>query len=131
MARRHPWHLLLPTRALLPALLLAMLPAAQLALAAPPPLASPPASDPSGCDHFARLFAYAQQSKAMCEEGRQVKAGPITAKIVARCHAEQGARFDHADVSDLMDTLAQQIQSQGIGNACNAASQQAWTLISQ
>lgn len=85
----------------------------------------------AGCDSFARLHRYAEASKALCEEGRQVKPGPMTAQILAQCRALQGDRFDRKPINDMMDNLDKQISSQGIGNACQAASAQAWNLISQ
>ena len=103
--------------------------------AAPPagPTAAPSAADQelARCDSFARLHRYAEQSKALCEEGRQVKPGPVTTGILEHCRALQGARFDRQPVDDMMDTLDRQISEQGIGNACHAASVQAWDLISQ
>lgn len=85
----------------------------------------------AGCDNFGRLHRYAEASKALCEEGRQVKPGPMTARILAQCRALQGDRFERQPITDMMDTLDKQISSQGIGNACQAASAQAWDLISQ
>lgn len=85
----------------------------------------------TGCNNFARLHRYAEASKALCEEGRQVKPGPVTAQILAQCRALQGDRFDRQPVTDMMDNLDKQISTQGIGNACQAASAQAWDLISQ
>lgn len=123
------------SRRLLPvtALLIALVPVTRPAVAAPLPLlaVSAPQPSPLECDQFARIYRYAQESKALCEEGRQVKPGPMTSTVVERCRAEQGARFDHANVADLMDKLTQQIQSQGMGNACNVASREAWSLIIQ
>lgn len=97
------------------------------------PTAAPSAADQelARCDSFARLHRYAEQSKALCEEGRQVKPGPVTTGILEHCRALQGARFDRQPVDDMMDTLDRQISEQGIGNACHAASVQAWDLISQ
>jgi hypothetical protein len=92
---------------------------------------APPTMNEVGCDNFARLHRYAEASKALCEEGRQVKPGPMTMQILAQCRALQGARFDQQPITDMMDNLTKQIGSQGIGNACQAASAQAWNLISQ
>ncbi|MGI4747455.1 MAG: hypothetical protein ACRYGI_10850 [Janthinobacterium lividum] len=103
-----------------------------LALVQPGHAAQPQGTmNDTGCDNFARLHRYAEASKALCEEGRQVKPGPMTAQILAQCRALQGDRFDRQPVTDMMDTLTRQIGSQGIGNACQAASAQAWNLISQ
>jgi len=85
----------------------------------------------AGCDNFARLHRYAEASKALCEEGREVKPGPMTAQVLAECRALQGDRFERQPITDMMDDLDKQISSQGIGNACHAASLQAWNLISQ
>lgn len=90
-----------------------------------------PTMNDVGCDNFTRLHRYAEASKALCEEGRQVKPGPMTMQILAQCRALQGDRFDRQPVTDMMDNLTRQIASQGIGNACQAASAQAWNLISQ
>ena len=58
---------------------------------------------------------------------------PLTETVDAgnRDPIMQGARFDQVDVTDLMDKLTQQIQTQGMGNACNVASREAWSLIIQ
>lgn len=129
MANSVSWRRLLP----LAALLLGFVRLAGPAGAAPLPLLAVSALQPSPpeCDQFARIYRYAQESKALCEEGRQVKPGPMTSTVLGQCRAEQGARFDQADVTDLMDKLTQQIQSQGMGNACNVASREAWALIIQ
>lgn len=100
-------------------------------LAQPAHAQAPPTMNETGCDNFARLHRYAEASKALCEEGRQVKPGPMTAQILAQCRALQGDRFDRQPITDMMDNLDKQISSQGIGNACQAASAQAWNLISQ
>ncbi len=142
-----------PIAGLLFGLLLGLPSAPVLAQGTPPPAAASPGTlsgassgapsgAPSGpqslsdeerarCDSFARLHRYAEQSKAMCEEGRQVKPGPMTTAILERCRVLEGDRFDRQPVDDMMDTLARQISEQGIGNACHAASVQAWNLISQ
>ena len=97
-----------------------------------PSTGAPPADEARArCDSFARLHRYAEQSKALCEEGRQVKAGPVTTKILEQCRALEGDQFDRQPVNDMMDNLTRQISEQGIGNACHAASVQAWDLISQ
>lgn len=93
----------------------------------------PPATpdDLARCTYFSRLHRFAEQSKALCDEDRQVKPGPVTQRILADCRASQGDRLDQAPIDDLMARLAARIQSQGVGNACHEASIQVWDLVSQ
>lgn len=99
----------------------------------PPVAAQPPLPDGNAgqCDYFSRLYRFAEESKALCEDARQVKPGPLTTRIIAQCRAAEGARFAQAPVDDLMDGLTRQISTQGIGNACHVVSVQVWDLISQ
>ena len=101
--------------------------------APPPPFLQPPATMDvaARCSYFSRLHRFAEQSKALCDEGRQVKLGPVTTRILSDCRATQGAALDQAPVTDLMDKLVAAIQSEGVGNACNDVSVQAWDLVGQ
>lgn len=95
-------------------------------------LQPPPGQDADGrCDYFARLHRFTEESKALCDEGRQIKVGPMMSQILAQCRAQQGARYDRLPVTDLMDALTRQIESEGIGDACHAAGVQAWDLVQQ
>ena len=93
----------------------------------------PPAStdDLARCMYFSRLHRFAEQSKALCDEDRQVKPGPVTQRILADCRAAHGDKPDLAPIDDLMAALATRIQNQGVGNACHDASIQVWDLVSQ
>ena len=106
--------------------LLVLLPAA--ALAQP---ASPPAMDAGRCGYFSRLHRFAEESKSMCDEGRQVKVGPLTAQILERCRALQGERLDRQPIDDMIAGFSSQVSSQGLGNACHAVKMQVWDLIAQ
>ena len=93
----------------------------------------PPATtdEAARCDYFSRLHRFAEQSKALCDEDRQVKPGPVTTRILAECRASQGDRLDQAPVGDLMAKLSAQIQGQGVGYACHEVSIQVWDLVGQ
>ncbi len=110
---------------LLPLLVL-LLPGA--ALAQP---ATPPAMDAGRCDYFSRLHRFAEESKSMCDEGRQVKVGPLTAQILGQCRTLQGDRFDRQPIDDMIAGFSSQVSSQGLGNACHAVKLQVWDLIAQ
>ncbi len=110
---------------LLPLLVL-LLPGAALAQ----PL-SPPAMDAGRCDYFSRLHRFAEESKSMCDEGRQVKVGPLTAQILGQCRTLQGDRFDRQPIDDMIAGFSSQVSSQGLGNACHAVKLQVWDLIGQ
>ena len=114
-------HRLLP----LPLLVL-LLPGAALAQ----PL-SPPAMDAGRCDYFSRLHRFAEESKSMCDEGRQVKVGPLTAQILGQCRTLQGDRFNRQPIDDMIAGFSSQVSSQGLGNACHAVKLQVWDLIAQ
>ena len=90
-------------------LVVLLLPALALARQAPPP-----AMDDGRCDTFSRLHRFAEESKSMCDEGRQVKVGPLTAQI-----------------HDMIAGFSSQVVSQGLGNACHAIKMQVWDLIAQ
>lgn len=94
-----------------------------------PPLQS--ADDAARCVYFDRLHNFAEQSKALCEDGRDVKPGPVTRQELAQCRASQGPHFGQAPVRDLMDRLAARIAGEGVGNACHDASIQVWDLVTQ
>lgn len=106
--------------------LLVLLPGA--ALAQP---ASPPPMDAGRCDTFSRLHRFAEESKSLCDEGRQVKVGPLTAGILRQCRALQGARFDRQPIDDMIAGFSSQVSSQGLGNACHAVKMQVWDLVAQ
>lgn len=116
-------------------MLLLLLAPPMLGGAAPPqqPFLQPPATMDAAarCSYFSRLHRFAEQSKALCDEGRQVKLGPVTTRILSDCRATQGAAPDQVPVTDLMDKLVAAIQSEGVGNACNDVSVQAWDLVGQ
>ena len=105
--------------------LLVLLPNAALAQQAPPPM------DAGRCDTFSRLHRFAEESKSMCDEGRQVKVGPLTAQILGQCRALQGDRFDRQPIDDMIASFSSQVSSQGLGNACHAVKMQVWDLIQQ
>ncbi len=106
--------------------LVLLLPVAALARQAPPP-----AMDNGRCDYFSRLHRFAEESKSMCDEGRQVKVGPLTAQILEQCRAMQGDRFDRQPIDDMIGGFSSQVASQGLGNACHAIKMQVWDLIGQ
>ena len=107
-------------------LLVLLLPAVALARQAPPQ-----AMDPGRCDYFSRLHRFAEESKSMCDEGRQVKVGPLTGRILEQCRAMQGDRFDRQPIDDMIGGFSKQVASQGLGNACHAIKMQVWDLIAQ
>ena len=114
-------HRLLPFLALLPG---ALWSGAALAQQAPP-------MDAGRCDYFSRLHRFAEESKSMCDEGRQVKVGPLTGQILQQCRALQGDRFDRQPIDDMIASFSSQVERQGLGNACHAIKIQVWDLIQQ
>ena len=95
-------------------------------------LQPPPVMDAAGrCDYFSRLHRFAEQSKSLCDDGRQVKIGPVTTKVLDQCRQLQGARFDRVPVTDMMDALGRQVARDGMGNACHEIGAQVWDLLSQ
>lgn len=117
----------------LAALALGQLAAAGPSRAADPAYLQPPANtDPDGrCDYFARLHRFAEESKSMCDEGRQVKVGPVMSRILGECETRQGARYGRLPPTGLMDELVRQVQSQGMGNACHEVGVQVWAVVQQ
>jgi hypothetical protein len=113
---------------LLPLLLVAAAPPAARAQQAGSP---PPQMDSARCDYFSRLHRFAEESKSMCDEGRQVKVGPLTGQILAQCHAAQKDRFDRLPIDDMIASFEKQVSAQGLGDACHAIKAQVWDLIQQ
>ena len=66
-----------------------------------------------------------------CDDGGQVKIGPVTAKVLDQCRRLQGDRFDRVPVTDMMDALGRQIARDGMGNACHAIGAEVWDLLGQ
>ncbi|MCQ8278294.1 hypothetical protein NFI95_07505 [Acetobacteraceae bacterium KSS8] len=93
----------------------------------------PPAQmDAKGrCVYFSRLVRFTAESKSVCDEGRKVKTGPVTAHVLDQCLAQFGHGFDTTSITDMTDAFAKQVQSQGFGNACNQIKAQAWDLVAQ
>ncbi len=116
-------HRLLPLLVLLPGVLCS---GTTLAQQAPPP-----PMDAGRCDYFSRLHRFAEESKSMCDEGRQVKVGPLTGQILQQCRALQGDRFDRQPIDDMIASFSSQVERQGLGNACHAIKIQVWDLIQQ
>ena len=95
-------------------------------------LQPPPQMDEAGrCTYFSRLQRFTAESKSFCDEGRKVKTGPVTGRILAQCLAEHGPGFDKSSISDMTESFAKQVQAQGMGNACNQVKAQAWDLVAQ
>ncbi len=109
-----------------------LLPAARPALAQQSYLQPPAQMDDKGrCVYFSRLVRFTAESKSVCDEGRKVKTGPVTAHILDQCLAQYGRGFDATSITDMTDAFAKQVQSQGFGNACNQIKAQAWDLVAQ
>ena len=116
--------------ALLP--LLFALAAATPAAAQEAYLQPPAVMDASGrCDYFSRLYRFTEQSKSLCDDGRQVRIGPVTAKVLDQCRRLQGDRFARVPVTDMMEALGRQIDRDGMGNACHEIGAQVWDLLAQ
>ena len=99
-----------------------------LAQAATVPL---PQMDTGRCDYFSRLHRFAEESKSMCDEGRQVKIGPVTTQILEQCRTAQGTHFDQLPIDDMIASFQKQVAAQGLGNACHAIKLQVWDLVQQ
>ena len=113
---------------LLPFALLGALPAAaQEAYLQPPAVMDPQ----NRCTYFSRLYRFTEQSKSMCDDGRQVRIGPVTTVVLDQCRKLQGDRFGRVPVTDMMDAFGRQIARDGMGNACHEVGAQAWDLLSQ
>jgi len=121
-------------------LLLAGLLAASLPAVAVPALADPAAAylmpaphlDAAGqCRYFARLHRFTEESKSMCDDGRQVKPGPVTSHILDGCAHSQPPGWDNQPVEDWMTQFVDQIRREGEGNACHEIKAQAWDLVEQ
>ena len=126
--------------ALTPALARTLALALALALAVPATSApaqeaylQPPAvMDASGrCDYFSRLYRFTEQSKSLCDDGHQVKLGPVTTRVLDQCRRLQGERFARVPVTDMMDALGRQVERDGLGNACHEIGAQVWDLLAQ
>ncbi len=95
-------------------------------------LLPPPQMDDAGrCLYFSRLQRFTAESKSVCDEGRKVKTGPVTAHILEQCLAAHGPGFDKSAITDMIDAFSRQVQAQGMGNACNQVKAQAWDLVAQ
>ncbi len=95
-------------------------------------LQPPAVMDPQGrCNYFSRLYRFTEQSKSMCDDGRQVKLGPVTTVVLDQCRKLQGDRFARVPVTDMMDAFGRQIARDGMGNACHEVGAQAWDLLGQ
>ena len=112
--------------------LLLLLPFARPAAAQEGYLQPPAVMDAAGrCDYFSRLYRFTEQSKSMCDDGRKVKIGPVTASVLDQCRKLQGDRFDRVPVTDMMDDFGRQIGRDGMGNACHEVGAQVWDLLAQ
>ncbi len=95
-------------------------------------LQPPAVMDAAGrCDYFSRLYRFTEQSKSLCDDGRQVKVGPVTTRVLDQCRQLQGDRFDRIPVTDMMEALGHQIDRDGMGNACHEIGAQVWDLLAQ
>ena len=90
-----------------------------------------PPVDAQRCDYFSRLHRFAEESKSQCDDGRQVKVGPLTGQILDQCRATQGERFDRSPIDDMIASFTRQISAEGLGNACRGIKAQVWDLIEQ
>ena len=112
--------------------ILLLLPFALPAAAQEAYLQPPAVMDPQGrCTYFSRLYRFTEQSKSMCDDGRQVRIGPVATIVLDQCRKLQGDRFDRLPVTDMMDAFGRQIARDGMGNACHEVGAQAWALLSQ